>query len=161
MSEQTEIVSAWQTDKWEGGKQKLPMMLGQALMEENKKKEYRKMRRIYWVNDERTHMAKIRYLLMKDYTQMLFCRTLHGQEDGSKKMMFNHITRLMRKQEHLKALEVEEVDQLRGLKNGILNGAYIPKKWKESRVELLHNGGRTDELKNYQPIKRLRFWCTP
>ena len=39
------------------------MMLEQALMEEKKKnREYRKMRRLYGVNDERTQMAKIRYL---------------------------------------------------------------------------------------------------
>ena len=53
-------------------------------------------------------MAKIRYLQMKDDTQRLFCRTLHGhngmviqklKEDGSKKKMFNHIKRLMRNQE--------------------------------------------------------------
>ena len=36
---------------------------------EREKKEYRKMRLIYGVNDERTQMAKIRYLQMKDYTQ--------------------------------------------------------------------------------------------
>ena len=37
------------------------MMLEQALMEENKKiREYRKMRRLYGVTDERTQMAKIR-----------------------------------------------------------------------------------------------------
>ena len=30
--------------------------------------------------------------------------------------------------------------------NGILNGADIPKEWKESRVKLMHKGGRTDEL---------------
>ena len=47
---------------------------------------------------------------------------------------------------HMKALEVEEVDKLRGLMNRILNGADIPKEWKESRVKLLHKGGRTDEL---------------
>ena len=41
----------------------------------------------------------------------------------------------------LKALEVEEVEKLRGLMNGILNGADIPKEWKESRVKLLHKGG--------------------
>ena len=46
--------------------------------------------------------------------------------------------------EYLKALDVEK---LRGLMNGILNGADIPKEWKESRVKLLHKGGRTDELK--------------
>ena len=46
------------------------MMLEQALMEENKiKREYRKMRRLYGVNDERTQMANIRYLQMKDDTQ--------------------------------------------------------------------------------------------
>ena len=53
-------------------------------------------------------MAKIRYLQMKDDTQRLICRTLHEhnsmvmqklKEDGSKKGMFNHIKRLMRKQE--------------------------------------------------------------
>ena len=37
--------------------------------------------------------------------------------------------------EYLKALEVEK---LRGLMNGILNVADIPKEWKESRVKLLH-----------------------
>ena len=45
---------------------------------------------------------------MKEYTQGLICRTLHAhngmimqtlKEDGSKKMMFNHIKRLMRKQD--------------------------------------------------------------
>ena len=207
-----------------------------------KNREYRKMRRLYGVTDERTQMAKIRYLHMKDDTQRLICRTLHEhngmvmqklKEDGSKKRMFNHIKRLMRKQEqkdtsikilnssgitvndeqevvkevetfwgnlfctngkvtlgqkkemigngmtsegqifsqqeisvaikkmkenkaadesgviaeYLKALEVEEVEKLRGLMNGILNGADIPKEWKESRVKLLHKGGRTDELK--------------
>ena len=49
--------------------------------------------------------------------------------------------------EYLKALEVEEVEKLRGLMNGLLNGADIPKEWKVSRVKLLHKGGRTDELK--------------
>ena len=34
--------------------------------------------------------------------------------------------------EYLKALEIEEVDTLRGLMNGILNGADIPNRWKES-----------------------------
>ena len=33
--------------------------------------------------------------------------------------------------EYLKALEVEVVEKLRGLMNGILNGADIPKDWKE------------------------------
>ena len=42
--------------------------------------------------------------------------------------------------EYLKALEVEEVEKLRTLMNGILNGADIPKEWKESRVILLHKG---------------------
>ena len=49
--------------------------------------------------------------------------------------------------EYLKALEVEK---LRGFMNGILNGADIPKEWKEIRVKLLHKGGRRDELKNHQ-----------
>ena len=45
-------------------------MLEHALMEENKKnREYRKMRRLYGV--EKTQMAKIRYLQMKDDTQRL------------------------------------------------------------------------------------------
>ena len=69
------------------------------------KREYRKMRRLYGVIDERTKMAKIRYLQMKDDTQRFICRTLHEhngivmqklKEDGSKKRMFNHIKRLMR-----------------------------------------------------------------
>ena len=39
-------------------------------------------------------------------------------------------------------------ETIRGLMNGILNGADIPKDWKENRVKLLYKGGRTDELKN-------------
>ena len=79
-------------------------MLEQVIMEENN----RKMRRLYGVTDERTQMAKIRYLQMKGDTHMLICRTMHEhngmvlqklKEDGSKKRMFNHIKRLMRKQE--------------------------------------------------------------
>ena len=58
--------------------------------------------------------------------------------------------------EYLKALEVEK---LRGLINGILNGADIPKEWKESRVKLLHKVGRTDELKNYRPIAIINTTC--
>ena len=73
-----------------------------------KKREYKKMSRLYGVTDERTQMAKLRYLQMKDDTQRLICKTLHEhngmvmqklKEDGSKKIMFNHIKRLMRKQE--------------------------------------------------------------
>ena len=52
------------------------MMLEQALTKK-KKREYRKMRRLYGVTDGRTQMAKIRYLQMKDDTQRLICRTLH------------------------------------------------------------------------------------
>ena len=58
--------------------------------------------------------------------------------------------------ECMKALEVENV---RGLMNGILNGADVPKEWKESRVKLLHKGGRMDELKNYQPIAIINITC--
>ena len=63
---------------------------------------------MYVINDERTQMAKIRYRQMKDYTQRLICRTLYEhndmimqklKKDGSKKMMFNHIKRLVSKQE--------------------------------------------------------------
>ena len=61
--------------------------------------------------------------------------------------------------EYLKALEVEEVEKQRGLMNGILNGADIPKEWKESRVKLLHKDGRTDELKNYRPIAIINVPC--
>ena len=61
--------------------------------------------------------------------------------------------------EYLKALEVEEVEKLRGLMNGILNGADIPKEWKEIRVKLLHKGRRTDELKNYRPIAIINITC--
>ena len=43
--------------------------------------------------------------------------------------------------------------------NGILNGADIPKEWKESRVKLLYKGGRTDELKNYRPIAIINITC--
>ena len=61
--------------------------------------------------------------------------------------------------EYLKALEVEEVEKLRGLMIGILNGAYITKDWQESRGKLLHKGGRTDELKNYRPIAIISVTC--
>ena len=66
------------------------------------------MRRLYGVNDERTQVAKIRYLQIKDDTQRLICRTLHEhnglvlhklKEECSKEGMFNHIKRLMSKQE--------------------------------------------------------------
>ena len=58
--------------------------------------------------------------------------------------------------EYLKALEV---DKLRDMMNGILYGADIPKEWKQSRVKLLHKGGRTDELKNYRPIAIISVPC--
>ena len=57
---------------------------------------------------------------------------------------------------YLKALELEK---LRGLINGILNGGDIPKEWKESIVKLLHKGGRTDELKYYRPIAIINITC--
>ena len=53
-------------------------------------------------------MANIRYLPMKNDTQRFICWTLNEHngiimqklmEDGSKKRLFNHIQRLMRKQE--------------------------------------------------------------
>ena len=72
----------------------------------NKNREYKKMRIIYGVNDERTQMAEIRYMQKKDYSERLICMTLHEHngmvmvkklnEDGSEKRMFNHIKRLMR-----------------------------------------------------------------
>ena len=46
------------------------MMLERALMDE-KRRECRKMKIIYGVNDERTQMANIRYLQSKYNTQML------------------------------------------------------------------------------------------
>ena len=61
--------------------------------------------------------------------------------------------------EYLNALAQEEVEKLGGLMNGIMNGVYIPKEWKESRVKLLHKGGRTDELKNYRPIAIISITC--
>ena len=61
--------------------------------------------------------------------------------------------------EYMKALEVEEIEKLRGLMNGILNGADIPKQWKEIRVKLLHRGRRTDELINYRPIAIISVTC--
>ena len=61
--------------------------------------------------------------------------------------------------EYLKALEVEEVEKQRDMMNEILNGADIPKLWKESRMQLLHKGGRTDELKNYRPIAIISVTC--
>ena len=61
--------------------------------------------------------------------------------------------------EYLKALEVEEVEKLRGLMNGILNVVDILKEWKESGVKLLHKGGKTDELKNYRLIAIINVTC--
>ena len=61
--------------------------------------------------------------------------------------------------EYLKALEVQEVEKLRGLINIILNGAYIPKQWKESGVQLLHKGGGRDELNNNRPIAIMSVIC--
>ena len=61
--------------------------------------------------------------------------------------------------EYLNALEEEEVENLRGLMNGILNGVDIPKEWKESRVKLLHKSGRRDELKNYRHIAIISVIC--
>ena len=61
--------------------------------------------------------------------------------------------------EYLKALEVKEVDKIRGLMNGILNGADVPKEWKDNRVKLLHKGRGTDELKNYRPIAIINITC--
>ena len=61
------------------------------------------MRRLYGVNNERTQVILIGYLPMKEFTQRLICRTLHEhndmvmqklKEDGSKKMMYNHIKRI-------------------------------------------------------------------
>ena len=54
---------------------------------------------------------------------------------------------------YIKALEVE---QLRGLINGILNGAAVLKDWKNSIVKLLHKGGKGEELKKYRPIAIIR-----
>ena len=95
------------------------------------------MRRLYGVTDERTQMAKIRYMQMKDDTQRLICRTLHEhndmsmqklKEEGSKKIMFNHINRLMQKQKQ------------KDTSYNILNGSGITvndeqevvKKWRDS-----------------------------
>ena len=61
--------------------------------------------------------------------------------------------------EYMKALEVEEVEKLGGLMNGILNETDILKEWKESRVKLMHKGGRTGELKNYRPIAIINVTC--
>ena len=58
--------------------------------------------------------------------------------------------------EYLKALVVEK---LRDLMNVILNGADVPKEWKESRVTLMHKGGRTDALKTYRPIAIISITC--
>ena len=60
------------------------------------------------VNDERTQMAKIRYLQMKDDTERLIYSNMHEhngmviqklKDDESKKMMFNHLKGLIRKPE--------------------------------------------------------------
>ena len=43
--------------------------------------------------------------------------------------------------------------------NGILNGAAILEEWKESKVKLLHNDGRREDLKNYRPISIISVIC--
>ena len=50
----------------------------------------KKMRRLYGVTDERTQMAKIRYLQMKDDTQMFICRTLHEHNKKNKNGLFRN-----------------------------------------------------------------------
>ena len=103
-----------------------------------------KMRTIYGVNDERTQMAKKRYLQKKDYTQRLFCRTLHEHigmviqklnEDGSKKRLFNHIKMLMRKQDQ-----------------------------RDANIKVLHSSGITvsDEQEMVNEVERLcgTLYCT-
>ena len=84
---------------------------------------------------------------MKDDTQRLICRTLHEhngiimqklKEDGSKKGMFNHLNRLLRKQEQ-KDTSIK-----------ILNGSGIPvndeqevvKKWIDSGAICFAQMGR-------------------
>ena len=54
------------------------------------------MRRLYGANAERIQMAKIIYLQMYEHNGMVMQKL---KEDGSNKRMFNHIKRLMRKQE--------------------------------------------------------------
>ena len=61
--------------------------------------------------------------------------------------------------EYMEVLEVEDEEKLRGLMNGILNGARIPKEQKESRVKLLYKGGRRGTLKNYLPIAIINVIC--
>ena len=41
----------------------------------------------------------------------------------------------------------------------IVNGADIPIQSKESRLKLLHKGGRRDELKNYLPLAIINVIC--
>ena len=74
------------------------------------KREYRNIRKVYGVNDERTQRAKMRYLQRKDETQRLIGRIIHKHnsvvmrmlnEYASKKRMFNHIKMLMRKEERM------------------------------------------------------------
>ena len=92
-------------------------------------------------------MAKIRYLQMKDDTQRLICSVAIKKMKENKAADESGVIA-----EYLKALEVEKL-------RGLMNGADIPKEWKESRVELLHKGGRTDELKNYRPIAIINIIC--
>ena len=61
--------------------------------------------------------------------------------------------------EYLKALKKESVEDLRGMMNEVLNGANVPKEWKESRVVLIHKGGNAKELKNYRPIAIISVVC--
>ena len=115
-----------------------------ASMNEKIYREYTKMRIFYEVNEERTHMTKIRYLQMKEDTLRLICRTLHEhngmvmqilKEDGSNERMFNHVERLMRKQEQ-----------------------------KDTNIKILHGSGLTvnDEKGVVKEMERLcgNLWCT-
>ena len=43
--------------------------------------------------------------------------------------------------------------------NYVLSGESIPKKWKESRVVLVHKGGSKKEVNNYRPIATINVIC--
>ena len=62
--------------------------------------------------------------------------------------------------EYLRELEVEEEEKLGDLINGILNGANIPKEWKEQSEIIAQGCQRSDELKNYRPIAIISVTCT-
>ena len=61
--------------------------------------------------------------------------------------------------EYVKALGDQDLNNPRRLLNDVLMGGCIPKEWKESRIVLVHKGGRKKELKIYRLVAIINVVC--